>query len=506
MNDEYMEKAHSEQPTTSSLPPQVPGSGKGDILKTNLIFGSAQVVQMVVTIVRAKLIAVFLSSTGMGLNAMLQSVLLTVNNVSSCGIMQSGVREIARARGQADEALLAGTLGVFRRLLVLAGMAGLLLCGLLAYPLSLFSFGDAAYVGTFVLLGLGVMFYTLMHGEMTVLQGTRSVVPLAKGTIVGATAGLLACIPCYCLLGNAGVVWAIVIGYLLNWVVYRRQVRLRRFPVCRMTIKAALVQGRPILLLGAVLMVGTFLVSFFTYLTNVCLRMLGSLDDVGFYQGAASITTQSILVVTSVLASDFFPRLAALTDRPAEHNGLVNNQLELVVLVVTPIAAVVICFADWVVRLLLTTEFLVISPMLQAMAFALLFRGVWVTMSYVILAHGDRRAYLLFDGLVGNGLNFFLNVLAYWQFGLTGLGVAFVASSVLVSLLLSGVVVRAYGFRVSRGVWAIGGVAVGLLLATYAAQAAGRGWGIVVCALTVGWTLVLLEKRFGLLKFLHIKH
>ena len=70
-----------------------------------------------------------------------------------------------------------------------------------------------------------------------------------------------------------------------------------------------------------------------------------------------------------------------MNDRPAEHNVLVNNQLELVVLVVTPIAAVVSCFADWVVRLLLTTEFLVISPMLQAMAFALLFRGVWVTMS-----------------------------------------------------------------------------------------------------------------------------
>lgn len=107
---------------------------------------------------------------------------------------------------------------------------------------------------------------------------------------------------------------------------------------------------------------------------------------------------------------------------------------------------------------------------------------------------------------MGNGLNFALNVLAYMWFGLTGIGVAFVVSSVLVCLLLSWVAVRSYGFRPSWSVWAIGMGSVVLLLATYAAQVVGRGWGIAVCALTVGWTLALMEKRFGLLKLLRIKH
>ena len=479
---------------------------QSNVLKTNLIFGSAQVVQMLTTILRAKLIAVILSSVGMGLNAIFQSVLLTVNNVASCGIMQSGIREMARAGSAADGEKTAGVLGVFRKLFQLAGLVGMGLCVLLALPLSHVSFGNSAYALSFAFLGVGVLFYIYMHGEMAVLQGTRRVVPLARAAIGGAVLSLLAGVPCYYFLKERGVVPAIVAGYFVYWLFYRYEVSRQAYPLRRIGMKKALTLGAPIIKLGFVLMIGTFLVSLFTYLTNISIRAIGSLDDVGLYQGAAAIITQSILVVTAVLASDFFPRLSALTERPEEHHRLVNEQLEIVVLVVTPISALVISCSQWIVRLLLSAEFAVIAPMLEAMAFALLFRGLWITMSYVILAHGDRRAYLLYDGLLGNGLNFALNVLAYRFWGLDGIGLSFIAASVAIALLLSAVAARRYGFRLSGRVAGLLLLSVVVSGATYAASCAGAVWGILACALAVAGAVVLMDRKFDLLKILHIRH
>ena len=55
--------------------------GKVGVLKSNMILGGAQIVQMLVTILRAKIIAIVLGSVGMGINAILQSMLLTINNI-----------------------------------------------------------------------------------------------------------------------------------------------------------------------------------------------------------------------------------------------------------------------------------------------------------------------------------------------------------------------------------------------------------------------------------------
>ena len=69
---------------------------KRDILKSNIVLGASQVVQMVVTIVRTKMIAIILGSQGMAYNAIYQSLLQMIYNIASCGLMQSGVREISR--------------------------------------------------------------------------------------------------------------------------------------------------------------------------------------------------------------------------------------------------------------------------------------------------------------------------------------------------------------------------------------------------------------------------
>lgn len=472
---------------------------KSNILRSNLVFGGAQIVQMLTIVLRAKLIAVMLGSAGMGLNAILQSVLHIVNNICACGIMQSSVREIAQVSTEQNAEKLHFRIQVFRRLLYISALLGLLICGLGAWPLSLLSLGKSSYTISFVVLGVGTMFFTLMQGEISILQGTRQVKSLAIASIVGSILSLIVCIPCYYFLHQEGVAWSIAIANFIYWLIYVYFTRKLKTRDVKVSLQQAFVEGKPMITLGFVLMMGSFLVTLFTYLTNISIRLLGSIDDVGLYQGAAAIATQSILVVTSVLAADFYPRLSAVVENKHEQNQLVNEQFNLVVVAVSSIACLVICFTPIIIRLLLSSDFLVVAPMLKLMAVALLFRGVWIIMSYVILSNGDRFSYFIYDGLIGNGLNFLICITAYYWGGLMGIGIANILTSILVACILFAVVYTKYKVRFTSSSKYTLLIGVVLMSLCYVLSAQWEYWSIIGLLVTMSWSFIILNRQYRLL-------
>lgn len=472
---------------------------KTSIIRSNLIFGGAQIVQMLTIVLRAKLIAVMLGSAGMGLNAILQSVLHIINNVCACGIMQSSVREISQVYAEENKDKLYFKINVFRRLLLLSASLGLAICVLGAWPLSYVSLGDTSYIISFVVLGLGTMFFTLMQGEISILQGTRQVKALAVSSIAGSLLSLAVCVPCYYYFGMKGIALSIAIANFVYWLIYLYFTRKIKAQKSTISLKQALIEGKPMITLGFVLMLGSFLVTFFTYLTNISIRLFGSINDVGLYQGAAAIATQSILVVTSVLAADFFPRLSAVVNDSEEQNSLVNEQFNIVVLSVVSIASIVVCFAPLIIRLLLSADFLVVSSMLKLMAVALLFRGVWIVMSYIILAKGDRKAYFIYDGLIGNGLNFLISILGYYWGGLTGIGIANVVASIIVAAILFAVSYQKYGVRLTKNSRQILLIAIVFIVLSFTLSSCCGNVSLFCMFATIVWSLYRLNKQYHLL-------
>ena len=68
-----------------------------NIVKSTVVFGGVKVVEMLVTIIRLKIVAVFLGPEGMGVQSLFQSTLASLNQFSSLGIFQSSVRDISLA-------------------------------------------------------------------------------------------------------------------------------------------------------------------------------------------------------------------------------------------------------------------------------------------------------------------------------------------------------------------------------------------------------------------------
>lgn len=421
------------------------------IAKNTAVLGGAQIVQMLVTLIRTKVIAVLLGPSGMGVNTLILSAITTIQQLSSLGIFQSGVRDLSHIYSGGDAIRFAFLRKVFNRITLFSGILGLFVCFVLSPFLSEFSFGNRDYTWSFVAVSVTLLFMALQSGKTTILQATRNLRLIAKATIVGALINLVVTVPMFYYWHMDGIVPAIISGYLVFYVVNKYYEGQVAFAVVDAPTRAQIIaNGKPILKLGVALMLSSLMMVTFTFLLNGFISRWGSLNDVGLFQAASAICMQSLVIINSTLASDYFPRLSAVHHDKDLLNSTMNRQTEVMLFVVTPISALLIAIAPFIIFILLSSEFETIVPLIQMMALALGFRLIWTILGFVILAKGDKRNYILYDVIIGNGSNFILNIIAYLFYGLNGLGVSYVVGSAFMVILLSVVLFKKYGVSLNR--------------------------------------------------------
>ncbi|WP_316844671.1 oligosaccharide flippase family protein [Pedobacter psychrodurus] len=482
-----------------------------NMVKSTSVFGGAQIVQMLISILRSKFVAIFLGSAGMGINAIFQSTIAVVFNLLSFGVFQSAVRDFSQAFESKDLKRLTIINQVFSKIVFFVGILMVLIFLAGAVWFSKIAFQDTDHSWYFALLSIYVFFTALSTGKVTFLQGTRNLTYLAKASILGAVLSLLTSIPLLYFFGVLGIVLSLISSSILIYLVqlyFSNKIKLEE--IDKLEFKETVNLSLPILKLGSVLMISSVTITVFTYVTNIYIGRYGRIEDLGFFQGVSSIIAQSIAVVTAVLASDFFPRLAAVHAEKEKVNILVNQQSELISLIIAPIMIVLIVFAPLIVRVLLSTEFLVIVPMLRWMSLSLLVRGIWLTMSYIILSKGDKKAYFIYDALLGNGLVFIFNIYAYSKWGLQGLGISFLTGSVVVAILLYVVVYIKYGFKFEKQFIKTLGILLMLTLLPFISTLLFQGWiqytiSFFFLVIMICYCFKVLNERIGVIEMFKVK-
>lgn len=422
------------------------------ILKSTTVFGGAQVAAMLINIVRGKLVAMILGPAGMGLSSLLTNAANCIQQFASLGIPMAGVREVSQADAENRAALLR-VARVVRTMMFACALLGLA-ATVASSPLTAWlTVGEPGYQVHFMLLGLVVFFSLLGNGENTLLQGTRQYKGLATSTVVMPLCGLLLGVPLYMAWGTDGIVPAMVLQAAtyyaaVRFLADRKGLRTNRLP--RVSLRRTWQAGREIILLGMVMMASTLLGTLSTYALSAFISHAGSMDDVGFYQAANSITLQCSGLVFAAMATDYYPRLAAIVGRDtATAHRLVNEQLEIVLLVIVPVAMLIILFVPLLIALLLTPEFQVIRRMMRFMGFAVILRAVCFPMDYLSFSKGDKKFFFWVEGVFSNAKTLLVFILFYHYQGLEGLGHAALCSSsidVLASILLNRL---RYGFRLA---------------------------------------------------------
>ena len=481
------------------------------IAKASATFGGVKVIEIIVTIIKTKVVAILLGPEGMGVQSLFNSTFSMITQFSSLGIFQSSVRDISQAHQAGDEKQISNIVNIVKKWIWIVALLGAIICIGGSKFLSQYVFGSSEYTWQFILLSLAVLFASLSYGNITIMQGRRQLTSLAKASLIGASLSLIATIPLYYFLGVKGIVPAFVTGYLTMYVVnsyFVRKVKLVDGDV--ISLKEAIVGGFGIVKLGLILMFSNVLMTIFAFTTNLFISKYGTIADVGLFQAAFSVTYGNLIVLIAIMNSDYYPRLSAIHKDKIKVNQIVNQQIELLLLVISPITILLIMAAPLVVQILYSNEFVRIVPMLRWMSIALIFRVVWHSLSYVILANGDKKTYFIYDGLLGNGINFIINILAYYYLGLKGLAISFVLGAIFMSIILTIITYIKYDFKYSRSFWRLLFFFLVMSIISYIfITIIDSHWGYILCLLplfiTITTSIYVFNKRTNMFQFLKRK-
>lgn len=488
--------------------PEVKTHKYRSVAKGTALMGGVQVFNILINVIKGKLVAMFLGPAGMGVVSLLTSSTNVVQQFSCLGLNLAIVKEIASTDSKQKREVV---IAVVRRLLLLTALLGGLLTALLSPYLSVWSFGDKSYTFHFVFLGIMVFFMTLSNGEGSILQGAHTIKRLAYSSLVGSTVGLLVGVPLYYFYGQDGIVPAMIALTLATFAFYRYH-SYKEFGRIRLKVmwKEQTPLIKSMIAFGFISMISALLGTFANYGVNAYVRYHGALHDVGLFQAANSITNQYVGLVFTAMSVDYFPRLSAVSNDNKKVGEAVNLQAEIVLLVVAPIVMLMILVAPLLIKVLLTGEFMSLGPVIRVMAVGIFLKAISFPMGYISFAKGDKKTFFWLEGVWGNVLTLSLNILFYYFWGLIGLGISMVCIYSIVMGVYFVATNKLYGYKLDRTVLMLISILGGMIALCYCASLISN---ILISYVVMGFIFVLasaysmkeLNKRMDVVTILKSK-
>lgn len=374
------------------------------IVKGASIFGAAKAVNILTALVRTKCAAKLLGPAGVGLNALFYTVQLFSSQLLGLGLSTGSVKTLSEAYASHDYQLISQHVSKVRLWGVLCAIAALLLLSMLAPLLSFFYFGSCHYVPHFMLLGVGVGALILTEIEQSVMRSLQCTSRLAKSMLIVAVCALLFTVPFYWWLGVKGVIFAIVSCAVASAIVSIMQGR-HAHPY-RLDWQSIRQVGSfwnsslPMLRTGlAFVVTGLFLQGADLVLQSV-LATTASLAVVGLFKAGYQCAYTYPSMIFAGVVNDYFPRLSAVPlEDAAGRKVVVMRQVRVMFLMSLPVVAGIWLLAPWVIRLLLSNDFISLVPMVRWAILGILCKAIYLPLGYLPLALNRRMHFIILEAV-----------------------------------------------------------------------------------------------------------
>lgn len=413
------------------------------IVKATALFGGVQAFQVLLTLIRTKVVALLLGVDGVGLLGLLNNTISMIQNITGLGISQGGVKSISGAENPRKALQIAS---LVRQMSLYAGLFGSIVILALAPWLSQWSFGSRDFTGAYMWLACTLLFDTLTKGELAIFQGFRRLRILAQANLLGASAGLFISIPIYYVWRTDGVVGAIIISSVCSYLatlIFRNKQQVAKLPMRQ--------EGKSIITIGAMLTISGFASTLTSYLFNIYLRSHGGLQDVGIYQSGFGLIDKYVGLIFVAMSTDYYPRLAAAYTQNTRLRHIMNQQTVVSLLILCPVIAIFLPTAPLIVRLLLTKSFLPVIPFLSWAILGMIFKVISTSLAYILIVKGAHRLFLCSELLSWSTI-LVTNIIGYNLLGIEGIGIAFLFSYVCYLTVVGIICRRKYKINFSKEV------------------------------------------------------
>jgi len=468
------------------------------VLKYTGVFGGVQGLNVLVGLVRNKFVALLLGPAGMGLVSLFNTAVNFISQATHLGISFSAVRHVSELYDQQDTDQMAHYVKVVRGWCLLTAMVGMLVCVVIGPLLSNTTFAWGDHSLHFILLAPAIGMIAVTGGETAVLKGHRRLGALAMVQVLSVFAALLIAVPVYYFFGQAGIVPVIdMMAFAAMCFTLRHS--LRCCPYRLRGARGILGEGMEMVRLGIAFTLAGIIGSASEMFIRSYLNVLGDLDVLGFYNAGYMMTITYAGMVFSAMESDYFPRLSAVNRDVEATNTMVNRQMEVSLLLISPMLAALIIALPILIPLLFSEKFLPVVAMGQVATLAMYFKVMTLPVAYITLARGYSLSYLFLE------TSYFvvfvlLIIFCYDHWGLYGTGVAITLAHLFEYLLVNGYAYKKYGYRCSATVFgyalvqgALGGLA--FLLTLVSDGILYWGTGSLVVLLSASLSLHVLRSK-----------
>lgn len=394
------------------------------IMKATSIFGGVQVINIIISIVRSKFVALWLGPAGMGIMGLLTSTLGLVSSITNFGLGTAAVRDISEANTSGNREQITKTLSVFRTLVWGTGLLGMIVVIALSPLLSQLTFGNYNYTLAFVILSVTLLIQQQTAGQAALLKGMRQIKWMAKAGIYSSLVGLVTTLPLYYFYGEQGIVPALVLTAMIVYGVQYYFSHKIKIETKLVPVKEAIERGKPMMRLGFMLSLSGLVTILASYIDRLFIARVGNVIDVGLFNAGFNIMGTYVGMIFTAMGADYYPRLSGVNQEKEKYNELINHQSETALLILSPLICGFLIFINFGVVLLYSQKFLPIVEMIHFSILGIYFKALSWSMAFLILAKGDSKAFLR-NELIASIYLSILNCSGYYLDGLRGLGISF---------------------------------------------------------------------------------
>ncbi|MDE6042654.1 MAG: oligosaccharide flippase family protein [Muribaculaceae bacterium] len=456
---------------------------KGRILHAMGIFGGTQVVVVALSVLRNKLIALWLGPAGVGLNAVFTTTRDLMQAGAGLSLRTGAVREIAAAPAAARPAIE----GAVRSVSAALALAGAAITLLLSPALSYWTLGTTAQWWCFALLATSVGAAIWLEADMAALQGEGHLAPLARVTLLSAVVATAAGVPLYYALRMQAVLPVFLI-MTFTFALWAARERRRYCPRPQsVPLREAWRTMAPVMRLGLYLTAAAVLTQLASYLFVVFMTGRDGTGGLGLYQSGFMLVNTYVLVIFSAITNEYYPRLASVASSGLRTAAFAGGEFKVAAWVLMPVVVLFVVCSGLVVRLLYSEAFLPVLPYVDLGICGVLPRAFSYCMAFIILARGDGRAFVVTEA-IGAVLGLACSIAGFMLGGFAGLGLAYVVEYLLYSAVVLAAI-RRYRLRMSARPVLLCCLATLLGLATVALKHLWGPWGAALA--TLPWLLPL---------------
>ncbi|MGD1154706.1 MAG: O-antigen translocase [Terriglobia bacterium] len=401
------------------------------IFRATAILSGSSIANILVGLVSAKVLAMVLQPSGYGYYGLVQSFVGLATLIAGMGVTTALVRLGAGPVTRGDYAMVASLRRAAWWLRWGLGGLALVVLWLFRGKVSQWALGTRDQAPIIVVLGIAVIFMVATNVQTGVLNAHHCVGSLAKYGVLNAVLGAIVTIGAVLLWRLQGVVPGVIAGTVVSCAVsgyylYRDVGPVRVKTSHRESFKAAwslLTFGGPFM---ASMLVGTGVA---LALPMVVLHLLNT-ESVGYYRAAAAISVNYLGFLVTAMGLDYYPRVSAVADRPNALVKLINEQHRLVMLLAVPMILGTLALVPYLVPLVYSSKFHPAVEILEWQLIGDLFKFAGWTMSFALLARGGSLYYFVPECISGVALLVSTWLAVRW-FGLSGLGISFLLTSMI---------------------------------------------------------------------------